>query len=53
LTIGLLKVDIAGFIERLPFAVGRKFRGEFRGFDDLGRSGADFSGDGGSAMALK
>ena len=42
LTIGLLEVDVAGFIERLPFAVGRKFRGELGGFDDLRRQRCRF-----------
>src|SRR5271168_1711508 len=50
LTIGLLEVDVAGFIELLPFAVGRKFSGELSGPDDLRRRGADFSGDGGAAV---
>src|SRR5271163_5200527 len=51
LTIGLLEVDVASFIELLPFAIGRKFGAEFGGFDDLRRGGADFSGDGGAAVA--
>ena len=53
LTISLLEVDVAGFIERSPFAVGRKFGGELSGFDDLRRSRTDFSGDCGAAVALE